>query len=226
MAKWVHEGSARLTMLELKAATRNRLDWVYLTNEVIGLITTLTTGTNDVFAFTLPYPSGIDLTEKTIEVYNLEFILDDLEVISTDGSTDGLLIYLSMLDNEFAATFQGVPIDGRDNNLKAHFAGPYYVGQTHIVVVQGTIANDIEGFPVVIDQNVSYWPMLPLRLATPLNIQLVNVSQITSDAGASTSASFSGIEKFAMRYWYRVVNLTREEMTVRHPQLAWQQLGS
>lgn len=224
---WINVGSTPLTMMELKRATKNRLDWVYLTNEVLGFITAMTTSLNDVFSFTLPYPSGIDLTEKTIEVYNLEFMLSNNDgTIGSDGTTNALWVYLSMLDLEFTATFQGQAVDAEDSNLKAHFAGPYYVGERATNIVAGTIANDFEALISDVDQNVSYWPMLPLRLAAPLVIQLVNRSQVINDAGVSASLDLNTVENFAMRYWYRVVNLTREERTVRHPQLAWQQLGS
>lgn len=202
------------------------LDFYVLSNEDIGFIANLVTGTNDVFAFALPYPSSIDLFDETIVVHAIEFIFQSIAKPTTGTSVYGLLAFLSMLDKEFSPTFLGVGADTEDENLKAQFAGNIYFGygRTNITAVAS-----VEGTERNMDSMVkaTYFPPIPLDLVTPLYIQFVNQSAtITLATNASAMRDFDQFEKVYLRVWFTTRKLTESEKSARAMQVRWQRLDS
>lgn len=216
----VSVGSAPLTQRELP----DDLDFYWLSNEDIGFIATLVADTNDIFAFSLPYPAGINLFTETIFLYACDFLAS--AGVAKLGEGESLHCYMSMLDLEFAADWDSNFSDAEDPNLKAHFDGPYNFGSSYAVNVpsaedRGSI-QPIEG-----SRSIRWWPMQRLRLATPLFVQFVNSSvAIALATYARTQASFTGFEGIAIRPWFTITRLSRDEMTLRGSQIRWQQLNS
>lgn len=202
------------------------IDFYVLSNEDIGLNANLATGVNDVYSFALPYPSSIDLTKETIVVHAIEFIKQGSHNNKGTTAMQGLLAFLSMLDNEFAATFTGNASDSEDENLKAHFARNIYFGDLKINV---TAAASVEGTERQNDTVVDaiYFPPVPLDLLTPLYIQFVNQSiSITLATNAVAGANFTSFELVQIVVWFTRRKLTSAEMNARNMQLRFQRLDS
>lgn len=205
----------------------NDVDFVVYSNEDYGFVAALVDGTNNIFAFSMPYPSGMNLFTQTIEAYQIDYIYG--AQIAADALIGrGLQVWMSMLDKEFAVDWSGIPTDAEDENIKAHFEGPMYYGN-RVVTVPGT--TEVTGYEVTVDSNISlrWYPPTPrLRLTTPLFIQMKGVSATVTLAtrAIAITGDFALQETIPLRMFYKVVDLEPAEIRVRGAQLRWQILNS
>lgn len=199
--------------------------FVYYTNENFGFTADLT-DTNRVEAFALPIPATINIFEQTPVWHKLDFIIN--QALNTAGGViiEALIVYLSYLDREFAATFTGVGADAEDENLKAQFDGNMLFGITTAKAVR---TSNTSAAPDVADNttNLRYTPPTILDGSHPLYIQFVRASStITAETGAAAVKDFTLWERVAIRGWFTVRNLSPSEMFARNTALRFQRLSS
>lgn len=214
---WVHEG--------FPGPMPGLSDFYHLTNEQIGLTANLVTATNDVYQFALPFPSSTNLHTQTIIIWAIDFIFAAVDS-HRDDLTDRLGIYISMLKKGFAATFRGGAVDAEDDNLKAQLDGPYSFGTRQTTTTDsGGITQQFFHDQI---QNIRWFPVVPLRLLTPLYITLFNQSVTIDPAtGDETAASYTSIENTVIKPWFTTSNLTPSEMQQRmSPTVRFQRLDS
>jgi len=202
------------------------VDFVLYSNEDIGFIATLTAGTNDVFAFALPYPATLDLFDETIMVHALEMGMQQFHGMI--GSTGGaaLVAHLAMLDREFGASWFGNLSDADDEALKAQFAGPIVFGTRGINI---TAVASVEGTYRPTDQTTDaiYFPPVPLDLVTPLFIQFTGQNRVVTLAtNATAEADYTDFESVYVRVWFTRRGLTSEERQGRNMSIRFQRLDS
>lgn len=201
-------------------------DFYHLTNEQIGLTATLASGVNDVYQFALPFPSSINLHTQTMIIWAIDFMFLDVNAAKDDGA-QWLGFYVSMLKKSFAVTFRGLASDAEDDNLKAQLDGPYEFGHKLYHATDGSLASPWQ-YDMDVNQLVRWFPVVPLRLLTPLYITLFNQT-VTVDpvTGDETAADFSQVESVAIKPWFTLSNLTPLEMSQRmSPTVRFQRLDS
>ena len=202
------------------------IDFYLLSNEDIGFIASLVTGTNDVEAFALPYPATIDLFDETIVVWAIDFIIQATLALNSAVTTQGLMVHLSMLDVEFSASWFGNLTDADDEALKAQFAGPLYFGQTQTTVTATASVEGSERHPDGQQMN-RYYPPVAMRLVTPLYIQFTTQSQtITLATNVVAELNFTTFERVALRVWFTRSPLTSFEKGFRMMQVRFQRLDA
>jgi len=206
---WAYTGAVRRTYS--RAA-----DFAWMSNEDLGWVASLVTATNDVEAFSQAYVASIDLFNETQIYEAIESIFareNPLNLVLDDGETaQGVYIYYSMLDKEFAATFQGSATDAEDENLKVILGGPNYCGQW--AYAKAGITTDNYTGLMVVDaiQNDHWTPPQNMRARTPIFTQFSNQSvAIDADTGIDTAANFVAFEAMAQRQWWRASRLRRSE---------------
>lgn len=202
------------------------VDFYVLSNEDVGFETALTTGSNDVYQFAMPYPSSMEIDDETIIVHAIEFMLHAEHKAKGGGGVQNLLVYLSMLDIDFTATFRGGLGDTDDEAMKSKFAGPMFIGESHLNV---TAVASVEGTQRFFDNVISalYYPPVPLDLLTPLYVDLVNSAvSVTLATNAAAAANFTDVDKFTMKVWFTIRKLTKAEKDARSVQLRFQRLDS
>jgi len=201
------------------------IDFYTLSNEDIGFTAALVSGTNNVYSFALPYPSGIDLHESTIEVYAIDFMYNSQSRPDAGGTAkaDALYIWLSMLDKEFRAAWSGDLSDTEDSELKAQFDGPIYIGQTEVYdtdVAEGFFRQGLV-------RSTRYFPPnKKMDLITPLYIQFLRQSYTYSSTTAPSPSDFGDFELISLRVWFTPRKLTGSEKNARNNQLRWQLLDA
>jgi len=203
------------------------VDFYDLSNEDIGFTSNLA-DSNRVFAFALPYPAGINLFEETIRVYEIDIYMIGITSAQPDRQ-DGFQVYMSMLDKEFSATWDHIRDDAEDENIKAHFTGPHYVGVMFPGVATAASAEGgTGGRPADNLSNLQWYPPTEfLDLVTPLFIQFVRQSfDYTLATGAAAITDFTAPEAVGVRVWFKPRRLTSAEMNSRSNQLRWQRLDS
>lgn len=199
-------------------------DFVIFNNEDIGLVANLATGTNDIYAFAMPYPASMDLMTQSIVVWAIEMWLQRVNS-SNDDIRGWLEAHFSMLDREYPATYRGTLTDATDEAMKAQFASCHF-GLKFYHPTDAALAGPIQwNQDVRVDAVVI--PPVPLDLITPLNVQLINQT-ITVDPATQddTAVDFTEIETFMMRVWFTLRNLSRLEIAFRNQQLRFQRLDS
>jgi len=205
------------------------VDFVWYSNENLGFTAALADGTNHVFAYSMPYPAGMNLFSETIDIYRIDFMVRD-----TLGEAALVFLtedwYLSMLDKEFNADWTGTFVDTEDENLKAHFDGPISMGvEWANVVGSGATVGYTQALGAGKTQVVHYYPPVrKLNAVTPLFIQFAGfTTTITLSTGATaTTNTFARHENVANRMFFKVRNLTATERSIRSDQLRWQLLNS
>jgi len=202
------------------------VDFVVYSNEDIGFIANLVAGTNDVYAFALPYPATLDLFDETIVVHAIEF-MSHIPANTREGVTvQGLVAHLSMLDREFGPSWFGLVSDAEDEAIKAQFAGPMYFGANQINI---TAVASVEGTQRNQDSTITavYYPPVPLDLITPLFIQFTDQSvTITLATNVDVEADFTDFEAVVLRVWFTRRNLTSAEKATRNMAIRFQRLDS
>ncbi len=225
-------GSYQSTGLKLHGGPARDLpddvDHYWLSNEDCGFVTSLAVGTKNNYSFSLPMPAGVDLTTQTIIVHKLEFYYIGESSIQA-SSIEALDVYMSYLDEELPDDWDGSLDDEVDPIVKAHWAGPMKMGLLEMpapaaaATEQNLLSYDRE-------TNIGYYPEVAggLDLLFPLVIQLQNRSRATIVLinGTSSAGSFAGTEKFAMRVWFTVRDLSDDEIASRSQQIAWSRLNS
>lgn len=205
-------------------------DFAVYTNEQYGFTATLADSTNHVFAFALPYPSGINLERETIAIRAIDYNFHD--PTPDVGSAQMLDAYMSMLDEEFSATFATLT-DADDEEMRAHFDGPITFGTSGAITTDTQTAT-AEGFAIQYNNDlvkqVRYFPwQSEIDLLTPLYIQLVK-HNLTGQAGVEndpvTTGDYIRMEETTIKPIYRVRALTSSERSIRGNQFAWMRLNS
>lgn len=202
------------------------IDFVNYSNEDIGFTLSLTAGTNDVFAFALPYPATLNLFDQTIVVWALEFIFHVPHNLFNSTTLTAMTVHLAMLDREFGVSWFGDLVDAEDEAWKAQFAGPMYVGRNKFNVTATAAAEGSERSGDGV-QDVLYIPPIPLDLITPLFIQLTNASKsVTLATNVVAEANMTQTEQFTIRVWFTKRNLTTAEQATRNMAIRFQRLDS
>lgn len=194
---------------------RKDIDFYVLSNEDIGFLGSLVTGTNEIHNFALPYPATVDLSEETIVVYALEFLMDNETGDIQDLTKNALMAYLSFLDKDFVATFRGIGADAEDEALKSKFASHIVFGQIK-TVLPATVS--VEGASRSMDgtQQAIYYPPMPLDLLTPLFVDLLNISMANTLAtNAVASATFTFFERVRIIVWFTKRRLSSFEKSAK-----------
>lgn len=202
------------------------VDFVVYSNEDYGFTSALTDAAA-IFAFSMPYPAGMNLFEETIEAYQIDFIAGQ-QVAADSLIGRGMQVWMSMLDKEFTAGWTGIPTDAEDENIKAHFEGPMYMGN-RVVTIPGS--GETTGYEVTVDSNIHlrwYPVMKKLRLTTPLFVQFKGISATVTLAtrAIAVTGDYALHETNPLRMFYRVVKLSTAEKGLRSAQLRWQILNS
>lgn len=212
---------------EMPFEMNNRADFAWFSNEDLGFIASLVTGTNDTEEYALPFASSIDLFEETTVLYRSDFMLGIEQIASVDDGdiVSALEMYMAMLQVEFAtATFQGGFTDVEDEALKTKFAGPFGIGRD-IVMVEGASIDQRDGQVGQSIVNVmQYMPFKSgIRLITPPYYTIVNKSwSFAATTGITAPATFSAFEAFAQRVWHRKSSLTPQERDFRNISIRFQ----
>ena len=204
------------------------VDFYVLSNEDIGFEAILTHGANDVYNFALPYPATVNLSEETIVIYALEFLWNDIVGDSISATQYALMVSLSFLDKDYAATFEGAAVDAEDEALKSKFASRMIIGE---ILNNYTATVNISAIEHTSDQTaqVIYFPPTPLDLATPLFVDFVNNTQTsTLGTGNRTKADFvaAKCEKVGIRVWFKKRRLTSTEKAVRNSGMRFMRLDA
>jgi len=201
------------------------VDFVTFSNEDIGFIATLATGTNDVYAFAMPYPASMDLMEESMVIWANEYLHQALNA-SVDDEQAWLEVHLSMLDREYPVNFRGALGDSTDEDFKAQFASGIHIGRRFYHPTDSALAGPQQWDQEVM-QSAIYFPPVPLDLITPLYHQFINQG-ITIDpaTGDDTAANFSTFENVAVRAWFTMRRLTALEISTRSQQIRFQRLDS
>lgn len=207
------------------------IDFYLLSARDMGFDAVLVDATNNWFKFSMPYPGGIDLFKQTIEVEAIDFMMVREARISSIGVIDALAAWVSMLDKEFPATFEGnldADVSTEILPAKAQFDGPIYFGKkksydTGTVVESLQYDGDAEVF-------VRYFPPTKtLDLVRPLIIQFQNRTVtylVTAHTSALSDLPEISMDGTCLRVWFTVRNLTLAEIGPRGQQIRWQQLNS
>jgi len=201
------------------------IDFVNYSNEDIGFTASLTTAAS-VHAFAIPFPASLDLFDETYIIHSLEALQVQGNGIRVGTTGHGLSLFLSMLDEEFSATFIGTLADTDDAEFKAQFAGPMYFG-TSLLSIAG--ATSVEGNQRAMDTNViaHYFPPIPIDCLTPCFAQFVKNSQaVTLATNAVAVADYTIFEQVALRVWFTIRNLTAAEKSSRNMSVRFQRLDS
>jgi len=200
--------------------------FVYYTNENFGFTASLADGTNSVEAFALPIPATINIFEQTPVWHKLDFIIVQKNGGNLAATMENLTVWLSYLDREFAATFEGIGTDAEDENLKAQFDGPYIFG---LIEAKAVRSSNTSAYPdkAQIGVNIRYTPPTILDGSHPLYIQFVSGGvTVTAATGAQVDKDFTLFERVAIRGWFTVRLLTPSEMSARNTALRFQRLSS
>lgn len=202
----------------------SRADFAWYSNEDIGFVATLATGTNDTFEYAMPYPSSVDLFEETIVLYKSDFMWLNEALVDIDATEIQRMldVYASMLQVEFDTTaFQGTAIDAEDEALKTKFAGPMGFGNNKVVKSSATdesgmLENEVTNL-------MQYMPFSRgIDLITPIYYTLVNKSISISALAVLAPADYSTFEQTAQRIWHRKRNLTSAERSFRNISIRFQ----
>lgn len=203
------------------------VDFYTLSNEDVGLIASLVTGTNDTYVYAHPLPASLDIYNETIIIWKMEFFGQGLfGQLSTGTTTRGVSIVASYLDRPFAATFRGDLADAADEAWKSKFAGPMYTGQA---LTNITATASVEGNQRRIDnnQNIVWHPPRPLDLSVPLYFELFNGSQtVTLATNAVADSNYDVFERYSVRTWFTTRRLTQAEKNARANGTRWMILDS
>ncbi len=200
----------------------SRSDWALFTNEQFGFTANLTSDPA-VFAFAMPYPSGFNLETQTITTSKFEF---DIHLSKPASDQQQLLgCYMSMLDKEFASTFNALA-DADDENMRAQFAGPIIFGDSALVssIVTENIVDSIGEL-----KGADWYPEIKkVDQLTPMYLQFINKSMgpVTAAGGSRTGVDFTSPESTTIREWFNVRALTGSEKSMRNQQLQWLRLNS
>ncbi len=203
-------------------------DFAVYTNEQFGFIAALVDNTNHVFAFALPYPSGINLENQTIRIRAM-----DLQVHMSEQdhiSTNMLAAYFSMLDMEFDSDFT-VLDDGEDEKIRAHFDGPMEFGTRSAVMADSTAGAAWGTLDAgLISQHHRYYPwQTSVDLLTPQYVQLVKHHSYATGVDSAVlpaNASFGDFEQTTIKPIFEVRSLTSREKSIRGNQFQWMRLNS
>lgn len=216
-AAWAYEGS-------VQEPFPDDIDFMWLSNEDLGFIATLVTGTNDVFAFAIPYPASMDLFSESMIIHAIDF-MHGAGAIGASLTQQILEVYIAMLDREFAATFRGSFADAEDENLKANLGGPFVFGNlSPILVTTAATEPSPSGQKIT---NVRWTPPVPLDAVTPAYVQFVNKSAVwTLVTSAAAAANYTVFEQTALRIWFTTRRLTATEMAERNQTIRFQRLDS
>lgn len=204
-------------------------DFAVYTNEQFGFTASLVDNTNNLFAFALPYPSGINLDRQTIKIRAIDFSNHILN--HTQQLTQALGAYLSMLDEEFSATGGDVLADVDDEEMRAQFDGPVTFGALGALLTEDTAAGTT-GNATNQDNvhHVRYFPwQREIDTLTPVYVQLVK--SIYSPGSVSETApvvtgNFTSQEQVTIKPIFVTRNLTSRERSMRNNQFQWMRLNS
>lgn len=196
----------------------NKAQMYVLTNEQIGFIASLVTGTNDVFSFQIPMPFYIDQQNQAVIYERIDFIfrfnhLND----PTLSNQNRLQVDLQYSDKEPAANWDGSGEDVEDENIQAMFDGPFLFGQglrptSAEIAAAGTTLIGV--YPSINSTSVHYYPpdSNGLDAFFPVTVVFTNqtfgrdVADQVADVG-----TFTAFENVSLRCYFRVRNLTPSE---------------
>lgn len=204
-------------------------DFAVYTNEQFGFTANLVDNTNNVFAFALPYPSGINLDRQTIKIRAMDF--SQHRTSNTLESVAALAAYLSMLDEEFGATTADSLTDTDDEEMRAQFDGGIVFGNLGAQLQETTAAGfRTQAYDTDLNKHVRYFPwQREIDTLTPLYVQLVK--QTYNPGGASETApvvtgDYSQQENLTIKPIYGIRNLSSRERSMRNNQFQWMRLNS
>lgn len=199
-----------------------RADFATFSNEDIGFIASLVTGTNDTYEYAQPFPSSYDLFEDAMVWYRTDHMFGVEGNDVADGETVSKLdIYSSFLQVEFAVTFQGSYADSTDEAMKTKLHGPMSVGQRSFLGSTAG-ASSVAHAAYHVDgnqlQNVHEYAInrQGYDIFTPYYYVLVNKSHDwAAQTGITVTASYVAFENFMQRIWHRKRSLTPQERNFR-----------
>lgn len=204
-------------------------DFAVYTNEQYGWTAALVDGTNEVFAFAMPYPSGINLESQTIQLLAEDWAAHAAGP-TIPNETQMMSVYLSMLDEEFGATSGAILTDVDDEEMRAHFDGPIKFGKSSAWMADATAGTAVGNFvDPNLDSAIRYYPWVrKVDLLTPLYHQIVGGSYtmgvVSEVPPASTDTDI--FEQVTLKPIYTVRNLTSRERSMRNSQFQWMRLNS
>lgn len=204
---WFNYGEPRL----LPNNTRQYV----LTNEQVGFIASLVTGTNEIFSFQIPGPFYIDQREEAIIYEQIDWIMRAPAINSPVTSAQGRLqIDLQYSDKEPAATWDGVGEDVEDENTQAMWYGPMLIGRNGWSSAPDTNADTLVLVPDNVNRCCHMFPPDKNGMDSffPITVVLTNQSFArTLATGAAAIQTFSQFERFSMRCWFTTRKLTSKE---------------
>ncbi len=190
--------------------TRNNIDMAVVTNEDFGFNATLTTGTNETFETTIPYPQEWDPEDEVCTFYEMRFLQND-ENNAQDDSNTSLGVTLSMIDRSASATLRGIGVDADDEWRKSLFRNAMFFGTGAGYPTVGTGANLVQYTHDIMIEAV-YRPKLPIPAFFPVYPELINYSTTyAATTGDQTAASYSVFERFELDYDYTIRRMNRRE---------------
>lgn len=128
-----------------------------------------------------------------------------------------LQIDLQYSDKEPAADWDGAGEDVEDENIQAMFDGPMYIGEVEDTFAPDTDATLAVQTAVNLLQNVHYFPPTRKGLDAffPVTVVLTNASyDLPLITQVLAAADFVQFERFSMRIFFTVRNLTAQEKSL------------
>jgi len=210
----------------------SNIDHVVVTNEDMGLTAALTTGTNDTFETTIPYPQEWDPEDEVMTIYEMQFDHEGIGFHADDEGA-GLLHWLAMIDRAATATYRGVGVDAEDEWIKSQFTPRMYSGRSHITPTGTSAQVTLVSFELDALYTAIYRPKLPIPTFFPVyhevSNQNITVAAATGDETAATySAGLTERTKYSYDYTIRKMNSRERRMMQGLPgvQQRWGALGS
>lgn len=196
----------------------NKAQMYNLTNEQMGFIASLVTGTNDVFSFQIPYPFYIDQREEAIVIERMDFILRSIDHNQPGVSVQRRLqVDLQYSDKEPAADWNGAGEDIEDENIQAMFDGPFLFGADEPHMAGDTDATLAVLVPSSLLKNVHYYPPdnNGLDAFFPVTVVFTNMSYDRDLVDQiADAATFDWFERVGIRIFFHTRNLTPTEKSL------------